>query len=72
MRVHRTRPRNDALDDAPGQQLLFDADVRCHRCGRRLTDDRSRARGFGPGCFRAVCREERGEEDINAEFEAGV
>jgi len=27
-------------------------EIRCGRCGRRLTNERSRARKFGPVCFK--------------------
>jgi hypothetical protein len=38
--------------DGRGQQLLFDADVYCVRCGRRLKSDRGRRRKLGRACWR--------------------
>lgn len=44
--------------DAPGQLLLFDADVRCRRCRRKVSDDDSRARQLGPKCLKILQREQ--------------
>jgi len=43
-------PRRKTINDADGQQLLFDADVLCRRCRRRLTDAASRKAGLGRRC----------------------
>jgi len=40
--------------DARGQQLLFDAELCCRRCGRWLRTDESVKRGYGPTCFEKV------------------
>jgi hypothetical protein len=40
------------INDATGQQLLFDADMRCRRCRRKLNGKRSRARGYGRDCWK--------------------
>ena len=55
-------PKRSPVDDAPGQRLLFDAEVRCGRCGRRLRSTRALKLGFGAACFRRVCQEEREPE----------
>lgn len=41
------------------QELLFDADVFCTRCGRRLRSDASQKRRIGPGCRRRERAEAR-------------
>ena len=47
-RVHAFRT---ICDDPEAARALFAAEtVRCHRCGRLLTDDVSRERGMGPDC----------------------
>lgn len=52
MKVETGAERQPA--DDRDQTLLFDADVYCVRCRRRLKGDASCRRRLGPGCWRKL------------------
>jgi hypothetical protein len=38
----------------------------CLRCGRKLTNKESAKRGYGPGCYKKIQKEEkRDKKDVN-------
>lgn len=50
--VEVSRIKRKGQRDLPGQELLFDAERHCVRCGRRLRGDRSVKRQYGPTCWK--------------------